>query len=623
MPAPTADELLDTIIVEEPESEASEEPLEVEEGSFATLAYPNMEYSPYISSEHDTAKWLDAVKVLYSKEKDGNNRSVALSQVTANWNETEKLDFRNWLRFYEEGNHLRYKYAQTMGYDGGPGYFFSYKQDPPVQEAAVSGQDINDIKTQVSNELTEKERKSIIEKQRRKIIGRLDSTEKLLRSEDGHLFAGKELESLMETIFNLKKKVSLLNKLSTSTKIYNDLIIREANVLVKNGYSDAAELLFALAQEAPPPDGGAIPAPTPPAPPAQGSGSAGAGVSPILPAQPNAPEAAQNAPPPAPATPPPLPATPLPLPGEVGALPALPPLPGATPVTPAPSAPASATPAGPVASFLQNLESGGVLTDPKQMKNKDKNSSDDLEVYDDLESDDQVEVDDLYVWAQAMPPVSNPPAPAPIAPPAAIPPAAMPSPVAESVAPVVEESLEVEEEQLPESKTTVVFDKQINDLFSSITINDVIIKLEDLAKIFKVREVPRQLALIDMMLDSLGLASYFPDLSEATNKALESNNYISTRIDNILSRLQGAVKTQEINLYGDDTKTVSPEIAKIQNQLQSNQAKEKLRKDLRKQQELEEAVSATKETPEVEIEGPGIPPAPVPAPAPVALPPSI
>ena len=94
------------------------------------------------------------------------------------------------------------------------------------------------------------EKRNTIEKQRAKIIGRLDSAEKLLRSPEGQQFAGHELEQLMEAIYTLKKKVQLVNKLSISTRLYEDMIVREANVLGRKGFTKAANMLYSVAQTA-------------------------------------------------------------------------------------------------------------------------------------------------------------------------------------------------------------------------------------------------------------------------------------------------------------------------------------------------------------------------------------
>jgi hypothetical protein len=169
-----------------------------------------------------------------------------------------------------------------------------------------------------------------------------------------------------------------------------------------------------------------------------------------------------------------------------------------------------------------------------------------------------------------------------------------------------------EEAPLPDAKE---FDAKVDAVFANITVDDVVAKLEDLSKIYKTREVPRQLGIVDMMLDSLGLASYFPTLAEATNKALESNNYIATRLEDIISKLRGAMKTKDVDLKGDD-KEESSDIAQ---QLKSDREKEKQRKQQRKEQEAADLAGKGKEKPEVEIAEDLATPAPAIAPTPRPL----
>ncbi|NDB87227.1 MAG: hypothetical protein EB127_31780 [Alphaproteobacteria bacterium] len=129
------------------------------------------------------------------------------------------------------------------------------------------------------------------------------------------------------------------------------------------------------------------------------------------------------------------------------------------------------------------------------------------------------------------------------------------------------------------------------------------------------------------MLDSLGIASYFPALSEATNKSLESNNYIATRVEDVLSKLRGALKTKNIDLVGGEEPLVNtPEMINLRNNLEQEQQKDKVRKELRKQKQDEELSESTKEIPELEVtedltEAPAAPIAPVPPAAAPATPP--
>jgi len=504
-------------------------------------AYPNTNYYMHIPGQHDVSKWMKAIQFIHHLENKGANRVLAIRQATSGWNLIETFDFLNWIKFYGAGEHMKYKYAQLWYENGSPGYFLHIKKDQPAEPPPR--QDIDFAAAPVVDTAAE-EKKNIIEKQRTKLIGRLDSAEKLLRTQDGRLFAGPELETLIDAIYQIKKKIYLVNKVSSSTRLYEDMIIREANILTNKGFSKAGEILFSLAQDK-------VPAVTPPAPPAQGQGAAGG-----------------------------LPST----------------GPGA-PTTP----PDTVNDNSPVDKFLDNLETGNVTT-----------SEDNLEVEDVI---DVAEVEDELLVTEAQ--VAPPPPPPPVAPPP-VEPEEKPAPPAD------EDPLEVTEEDLkpaaekPKSNVSD-FDSKVNQVFSNITVSDVVAKLEDLAKVFKTREIPRQLGIIDMMLDSLGIASYFPSLSEATNKALESNNYISTRVEDILSKLRGSMSSNEIDLKGGDSPE-KPEVAGIKQKLKSDEDKEKARKQMRKDQETAELEGKKKETPEVEIEedlgAPPPPPKAAPAPAP-------
>jgi len=519
-------------------------------------AYPNYQQYMHVPGQHDTKKWLQAVKDVYYKEKNGSDRIQAIRQTTGSWNLMEIHDFLNWLKFYEEGNHLKYKKAQVWYENGTPGYFLHIKQDPPKkEETAINGKDIDFARAESNNEMPTSEKKQIIEKQRHKIIGRLDSAEKLLRSQEGQMFAGKELESLMESIYNLKKKIQLVNKLSSTNKLYEDMIIREANSLYKRGFTKAYNLLYSVAEE-------------------QNSPSMKPTDKIPTPKSPGMPYSAT---------------------GDVGGLPSVGP---GMPQTPPDSAPNEMPPkpqSKAIDKFLENLDTAKITT--KEDKNDNMDVEDNLEVNDEL----------LVAEAQEIPP--------------AVKPKATVAPITSEV-PKKDTSLEVNEEDVVKSKESPTasakdFDNMIDAAFANLTVDDVVLKLEDLAKIFKTREISRQLSIVDMMLDSLGLASYFPSLSEAQNKSLESTNYISTRIEEILSQLRGATVTKEIDLRGDKKET-NPAVENIKNVLKQNEEKEKARKEQRKQQqdaELDNAGSPNKETPEIEINEDLAAPA-VPAPKP-------
>jgi ferritin len=583
-------------------------------------AYPNYDQYMYIPGQHNTQKWLQAVQSVYKMEQTGQNRVQSIRQATVGWNPMETYDFLHWLRYYEEGTHLKYKMAQLWYENGAPGYFLHVKPDPvKPTEPTVSGNEIDFARDHASDD---NEKRQTIEKQRNKIIGRLDSAEKLLRSPDGQSFAGKELEALMEAIYQLKKKIQLVNKMSTSTRLYEDMIVREANVLQREGFVKAATWLYSQAQANNPPPSdqeigksGPINVLPPPVSPESPSAPLHPGAPGGLPAM--GPGMSQNAPA----------ATGVP---NAGPNDNAPNLQGAGPAptgtvgngvsTPIPQE--EPKPAG-IANFLDRMNDGKMTEQDKATVDDDLEVNDVIDVAD---SEDELMVSEAQMGTSLNDPITTNPAPARRTP---APPPKEPklSDVPVSEGPATETPLEVTEDDIaqpPRSENVpapdaTAFDEKIDSVFANLRVDDVVAKLEDLAKIFKVREVPRQLAIVDMMLDSLGLASYFPSLSEAQNKALDSNNYISTRVEDILSKLRGAMSTKDIDLKGGNSE--KPEVANIKNKLTNDAEKEKQRKLQRKEQsaaELSGKDQVGKETPEVEIEEDLTPKAPPAAIAPPA-----
>jgi hypothetical protein len=547
-------------------------------------AYPNFDQYMHIPGQHDTQKWLQAISDIYRKERNGENRVIAIRQVTSGWNVMETHDFLNWVKFHESGDHMKYKFAQ-LWYENPalPGYALPVKKDPePTPQPRSDGPAI-DFAAQRATE--DAERRDRIEKQRSKIIGRLDSAEKLLRSPDGHMFSGREFETLLEAIYQLKKRIQMVNKISTSTRLYEDMIVREANVLRKNGFNKAASLLWSVAQ-------------TPGQSGEQAEGSPD-GSADLSAAPPPDPSGAGNPGPPSGGA-----ATPAQPPGGSG-------MPQSEPNNPP-------APKG-ITEFLANLDESQVSGEEDRM-----GAEDELEV---LDTDDALFVTEAQVApeAPAPEPLTTAPAPAPL----------KPSPVAAPDAPAAPEGgdeppLEVSEEDLPPpggDKSTSEpsasnFNAKMDAVLKGVTISDVVAELEDLSKIFKTREIPRRLGRVDMMFDALGIATYFPSLSEATNKSLEANNYIATRVDDILSKLRGALATKDVDLKGEDD-VDRPDMAGVKQNLQQSEDKEKERKKMRKEQENAELENKGKETPEVEIEEDlGEPTAPPAAPARPAAPPT-
>lgn len=289
------------------------------------------------------------------------------------------------------------------------------------------------------------------------------------------------------------------------------------------------------------------------------------------------------------------------------------------PKTPNTSEPTAATSPSPPMQAVEQAEpqSPAISEFLKNMETSNLTDSDTLEVSDQEE--------ELHVEAQmAIPPMDEPltdkPAPAPLNP--RTPPTIKAPEEINAPAPVAnEEPLEVMEGEVspPKQDETVPevseFDKKVDQAFADVSIADVVAKLEDLAKIFQVREISRQLAVVDMMLDSLGLASLFPSLQEAMSRSMESNGYILTRLEDILARLRGTMDAANAVALKGSPSPNRPEIDAVRNKLTQDAEKEKQRKQQRKEQQAAEfnAPAGNKPTPRVNVvEDMGQPLAPAP-----------
>ena len=78
------------------------------------------------------------------------------------------------------------------------------------------------------------------------------------------------------------------------------------------------------------------------------------------------------------------------------------------------------------------------------------------------------------------------------------------------------------------------YDKVIS---SSVNIDDASKKLEQIAGMLSDRRVIRFLAEFDIMLDKIGIASMFPELSEAQSKLIDSYSYALVRVTKMLGML--------------------------------------------------------------------------------------
>jgi hypothetical protein len=142
----------------------------------------------------------------------------------------------------------------------------------------------------------------------------------------------------------------------------------------------------------------------------------------------------------------------------------------------------------------------------------------------------------------------------------------------------------------------------------NVRVADIVKRLEMVSNVIKNREIPRQLAIVDLMLDKLGIAAYFPTLAEATRSSLESNQYMATRVEDILGKLRGSLEhKEEVNLAPEKDESRDHTIDAVKRNLQNEDAKQKELKEQRQALRDKEVAAPTapikKETPK-ELAGP-------------------
>jgi len=72
-----------------------------------------------------------------------------------------------------------------------------------------------------------------------------------------------------------------------------------------------------------------------------------------------------------------------------------------------------------------------------------------------------------------------------------------------------------------------------------ISVQTIISRLEGTSKALKSRDMIRELASIDILLNEMGMASYFPELSFAQSKLIEAFGYASNKVEDIVAKLRG------------------------------------------------------------------------------------
>lgn len=99
--------------------------------------------------------------------------------------------------------------------------------------------------------------------------------------------------------------------------------------------------------------------------------------------------------------------------------------------------------------------------------------------------------------------------------------------------------------------------------FVGSSVEDVLNILEPLSQSLRERDFSLKLSKADMMLDSMNMASHFPEIGEISQKALEFNIYANSRLEKVISKLKGGIKENEEDKGKSDGKIPNIEMEEL------------------------------------------------------------
>jgi hypothetical protein len=461
-------------------------------------AYPQGYEGSHIQPPYNLPKWVEAMRQVYILKNKGLSKYDALDKVTEKWNTMETNDFKHWFKFYESNSHLAYKTAsdeeQKIPSDMDGLYVSMPVLNNTVQEnSTINEEEVNNKEDIQKRPYKRRSRPELtLNEKVNRLIGRLNSAEKLYTSDNFRELLGNEYEAWLSTLHQLKRKIQI-SVFKNATTV-DDVVVGFSNKLISGGLVKTAGLILKVAQEA------SV------APPPVGSGGD------------------------------------IKQPKEENT---------ESPTPPLPPPPASDEPSGdlfsdiPPSSFSENdegIEDEEDLNDPEGamiefmenlgVKSNKKEAS--------VINNDEIIVteEDLYNYKKAQ--LSNESLPSKNITPSS---GTVPAKPVNNVQPqMIDKNIN---RLNPEPvKHEFDIDDRIDSAFKNITIDDVITKLDSLVLYYKNRPAVSELTKIDLAMQQLGLAAYFPNMAEATKSALDSNQYVLTRIEDILAKLKGAYSIQ-------------------------------------------------------------------------------
>jgi len=202
-------------------------------------AHPNnmgIESMNPIRNPYNIDKWIETMRYIYNTANTNNLPLDSITkQVTAKWEENERINFQRWMRYYQEGNYNKYNVKTAQ--------FFVNKLDEGKTPDLKPVKDLFDTSAfPKPDPMTEKKKR--LDDARKKLRGRLKSVEELVEQyrdvlpKDVSAIIRKDVYDLKEKVLGLELRASII-----------DSINRTSNQLRKHGFMEGAQELRKIAQE--------------------------------------------------------------------------------------------------------------------------------------------------------------------------------------------------------------------------------------------------------------------------------------------------------------------------------------------------------------------------------------
>jgi len=207
-------------------------------------AYPNISGKEDREPKADLDKWIGTLKDVYSVvHSDGLDRQDAVEHFTADWDSEERIRFKNWMRYYEDGTTEKYNVKTAKFNKEAFG-------SPSIPEAWTNRDDRADDKMYMSTRQERRERTRREQELDRargfksKMKGRLRAFKRLLEKYND-ILPKQNLDNIYDELYRLEKSVTKLDVYASM----QDCIIRSANRMGKFGFQEGAEFLHKVAAE--------------------------------------------------------------------------------------------------------------------------------------------------------------------------------------------------------------------------------------------------------------------------------------------------------------------------------------------------------------------------------------